>query len=52
MHTQRRIAGVYGEGRSGAVEAPDTMRPRNLTAGGTMVSCGASAAITSQRRRR
>jgi hypothetical protein len=26
----------------------DEMRPRNLTAGGTMVSCGASAAITSQ----
>ena len=31
---------------------PDTMRPRNFTAGGTMVSCGASEAITSERRGR
>ena len=29
--------------------AEDAMRPRNLTAGGTMVSCGASVATTSQR---
>ena len=31
---------------------PDVTRPRNFTAGGTMVSCGASEAITSERRRR